>query len=79
MTDIDLKGTRRAAAVSLLDARARHGYELSKLIESPSEGKLVFHIDSLYPLRYRLEGRSWSKGSWEIPRGATPPVLPPNR
>ena len=72
MTDIDLsvfdrelkKGAAELLLLSLLDARARHGYELSKLIESRSEGKLVFHIDSLYPLLYRLEERGWIKGSW---------------
>ena len=72
MTDIDLstfdrelkKGAAELLLLSLLDARARHGYELSKLIESRSGGKLVFHIDSLYPLLYRLEERGWIKGSW---------------
>jgi transcriptional regulator len=72
MTDIDLsvfdrelkKGAAELLLLSLLDARARHGYELSKLIESRSGGRLVFHIDSLYPLLYRLEERGWIKGSW---------------
>jgi len=72
MTDIDLstfdrelkKGAAELLLLSLLDARARHGYELSKLIEARSGGRLVFHIDSLYPLLYRLEERGWIKGSW---------------
>jgi transcriptional regulator len=72
MTDIDLslfdrelkKGAAELLLLSLLDARARHGYELGKLIESRSGGRLVFHIDSLYPLLYRLEERGWIKGSW---------------
>jgi DNA-binding PadR family transcriptional regulator len=25
---------------------------------------LVFHLDSLYPLLYRLEERGWIKGTW---------------
>jgi DNA-binding PadR family transcriptional regulator len=25
---------------------------------------LTFHIDSLYPLLYRLEERGWIKGTW---------------
>jgi DNA-binding PadR family transcriptional regulator len=37
---------------------------LSKLIESRSSGQLKFHIDSLYPLLYRLEERGWIKGAW---------------
>jgi PadR family transcriptional regulator, regulatory protein PadR len=72
MTDIDLagfdrelkKGAAELLLLSLLEARARHGYELSKLIESRSGGRLVFHIDSLYPLLYRLEERDWIKGTW---------------
>ena len=42
----------------------RHGYDLSKLIEARSGGHLKFHIDSLYPLLYRLEERGWIKGTW---------------
>ena len=50
--------------LSLLDARPRHGYELSKLIRARSGGALTFHIDSLYPLLYRLEERGWIRGAW---------------
>ena len=58
------KGSAELLILSLLDARPRHGYELSKLIESRSSGQLIFHIDSLYPLLYRLEERGWIKGTW---------------
>jgi len=72
MTDIDSrtldrelkKGSAELLILSVLDARPRHGYELSKLIERRSEGKLVFHVDSLYPLLYRLEERGWIAGAW---------------
>ena len=50
--------------LGLLEARPRHGYELSKLIHSRSDGQLTFHIDSLYPLLYRLEERGWIEGKW---------------
>ncbi len=43
---------------------AVHGYELSKLIDARSGGAVKFHIDSLYPLLYRLEERGWIKGKW---------------
>ena len=63
--DRDLKkGSAELLILSLLQARARHGYELSKLIHSRSGGQLSFHIDSLYPLLYRLEERGWIKGTW---------------
>jgi len=72
MTDIDLpaldrelkKGAAELLLLSVLEARPRHGYELGKLIETRSGGRLVFHLDSLYPLLYRLEERGWIKGSW---------------
>jgi PadR family transcriptional regulator len=63
--DRELKrGSAELLIVSLLDARPRHGYELSKLIHARSGGRLTFHIDSLYPLLYRLEERGWIKGTW---------------
>jgi transcriptional regulator len=58
------KGSAQLLILSLLDARPRHGYELSKLIHTRSGGELTFHIDSLYPLLYRLEERGWIKGTW---------------
>jgi PadR family transcriptional regulator PadR len=58
------KGSAELLILSLLDARPRHGYELSKLINARSGGELTFHIDSLYPLLYRLEERGWIKGAW---------------
>ena len=63
--DRELKrGSAELLILSLLDARPRHGYDLSKLIEARSDGHLKFHIDSLYPLLYRLEERGWIKGAW---------------
>src|SRR5215813_3249709 len=63
--DRELKrGSAELLILSLLDARPRHGYELSKLIHARSGGQLTFHIDSLYPLLYRLEERGWIKGAW---------------
>jgi transcriptional regulator len=63
--DRELKrGSAELLILSLLDARPRHGYDLSKLIETRSGGELKFHIDSLYPLLYRLEERGWIRGTW---------------
>jgi PadR family transcriptional regulator PadR len=63
--DRELKrGSAELLILSLLDARPRHGYELSKVIHARSGGQLTFHIDSLYPLLYRLEERGWLKGAW---------------
>lgn len=72
MTDIDArmldrelkKGSAELILLSILEARARHGYEISKLIETRSRGQLKFHLASLYPLLYRLEERGWIHGRW---------------
>jgi PadR family transcriptional regulator, regulatory protein PadR len=58
------KGPAELLILSLLDARPRHGYELCKAIEARSGGNITFHIDSLYPLLYRLEEREWIQGTW---------------
>ena len=65
MLDRELKkGSAELLLLSLVEARPRHGYEISKLIETRSGGRLKFHIASLYPLLYRLEERSWIQGTW---------------
>ena len=58
------KGSAEFIILSLVEHEPRHGYELSKLIESRSDGALKFHVASLYPLLYRLEKRGWIKGQW---------------
>jgi DNA-binding PadR family transcriptional regulator len=50
--------------LALLDGRARHGYELAKLIETESDSKLQFHVASLYPMLYRLERKGLVEGKW---------------
>ena len=50
--------------LALLEARPRHGYEISKLIEQRSGGAVRFYVASLYPLLYRLEKRGWIEGRW---------------
>src|SRR5229473_7521108 len=50
--------------LSLVEARPRHGYEISKLIEQRSGGAVRFYVASLYPLLYRLEKRGWVQGRW---------------
>ena len=58
------KGSAELLILSLVEARPRHGYEISKLIETKSDGVLRFHVASLYPLLYRLEKRGWIDGRW---------------
>jgi PadR family transcriptional regulator PadR len=65
MLDRELKkGSAELLILSLVEDRARHGYEISKLIEERSGGALRFNVASLYPLLYRLEKRGWIQGRW---------------
>ncbi len=58
------KGSAELLILSLLEDRARHGYDIAKLIETRSGGSLSFRVTSLYPLLYRLEGRGLIEGRW---------------
>jgi len=58
------KGSAEMLVLSLLEERARHGYEIAKLIEERSGGVLTFHAASLYPLLYRMEARRMIHGRW---------------
>ncbi len=58
------KGSAELLVLSLVEHRARHGYEIGKLIDERSEGQIRFKAASLYPLLYRLEHRGWIQGKW---------------
>ena len=64
--DRELKrGSAEMMILSLVEDRARHGYEILKLLEERSEGLLKFHIGSVYPILYRLEKRGLMQGEAE--------------
>ncbi|HET7564169.1 MAG TPA: PadR family transcriptional regulator [Gemmatimonadaceae bacterium] len=58
------RGSAEFLILSLLEHESRHGYDLSRLIESRSDGVLHFHVASLYPMLYRMERRGWIEGRW---------------
>jgi PadR family transcriptional regulator PadR len=58
------KGSAELLILSLVGARARHGYDIAQLIEQRSSGALRFNAASLYPLLYRLERAGWIEGRW---------------
>jgi DNA-binding PadR family transcriptional regulator len=47
-----------------LEQEQHHGYEIGKLIERRSGGKLQFQASSLYPILCRLEERGLIAGRW---------------
>jgi PadR family transcriptional regulator PadR len=65
---VDTKALQKTSAemvvLALVEEHARHGYELAKLIESRSDGRMEFHVASLYPMLYRMEGKGWVEGRW---------------
>ena len=58
------KGSTELLILALLEARPRHGYQIGKLIEEGSSGRLTFRIGSLYPVLVRLEARGLISGRW---------------
>ena len=58
------KGSAELLVLTFLEARPRHGYEIGKLIEAHSQGRIVFRIGSLYPILSRLEDRDLIAGRW---------------
>jgi transcriptional regulator len=58
------KGSTEMLVLSLIESRPRHGYEIGKLIEERSGGRLTFALPTLYPTLLRLENRGWIKGRW---------------
>ena len=65
MFSADLKrGSTELLILALIEDRPRHGYEIGKLIEARSGGRLTYSIPSLYPTLCRLEERGLIKGRW---------------
>jgi PadR family transcriptional regulator PadR len=58
------KGSTEMLVLSLIEERPRHGYEIGKLIEQRSGGRLRFALPTLYPTLLRLENRGWIRGRW---------------
>lgn len=65
MFNAELKrGSLELMILATLENRARHGYEIGKLLEKRSDGRLEFRISTLYSALYRMEERGWIKGRW---------------
>lgn len=65
MFSADLKrGSLDLLVLSALDQRPRHGYQIGKIIEERSQGKVRLAVSTLYSSLYRLEDRGWIRGRW---------------
>ena len=58
------KGSAEVLVLGVLRERARHGYEIARVIEDRSGGDIVFHSATLYPTLYRLERKGLITGQW---------------
>jgi len=58
------RGSAELLVLALLEEPERHGYEIAQLITARSDGTITFHVTSLYPTLYRLEGKGLIEGRW---------------
>ena len=58
------RGSLELLILALVEHRARHGYEIARLIEERSQGAISFRVASLYPTLYRLEDKGLLEGRW---------------
>ena len=58
------RGSAELLILAILEDGQRHGYEIARQIERRSRGAISFHVASLYPMLYRLEGRGLIEGRW---------------
>ena len=58
------RGSAELLILALLDERARHGYDIARLIDERSAGAISFYTASLYPTLYRLEDKGLIDGRW---------------
>jgi PadR family transcriptional regulator len=58
------KGSAELVILAVVEHEGHHGYEIAKLIEQRTDGRLRFTLASLYSTLYRLEERGWLKGRW---------------
>src|SRR5437763_14257859 len=58
------RGSAEILILALPKPPQRHGYEIGRLIDEPSDGAISFHVVSLYPTLYRLEDKGLIEGRW---------------
>lgn len=58
------KGSAETLILALLEEGPRHGYDLARLIDDRTRGRLTFHVANVYTSLYRLERASLIAGRW---------------
>ena len=67
-----VRGTVVPVVLSLLSDRAMYGYEIVKIVDARSNGRLRFKEGTLYPTLHRLEGDRWIKATWRTAKSGKP-------
>lgn len=60
-----VKGTFVPVILSLLKDRPMYGYEMVKLVNARTGGRLEWREGTLYPTLHRLEGEGRIKATWQ--------------
>ena len=58
------KGSAETLILALLEDGSQHGYELARLIDARTGGRLSFHVANVYTSLYRLERAGLIAGRW---------------
>ena len=59
-----VRGSVVPIVLSLLRERAMYGYELVKLVNARTNGRLEWKEGTLYPTLHQLEARGFVRGQW---------------
>lgn len=58
------KGSAETLILALLEDGPHHGYELARMIDDRTKGRLTFHVANVYTSLYRLERSGLIAGRW---------------
>jgi PadR family transcriptional regulator, regulatory protein PadR len=59
-----IKGSIVPAVLALLRERPMYGYEMVKLVNARTNGKLQWREGTLYPALHKLEAQGWVSARW---------------
>jgi len=60
-----IRGSVVPIVLSLLEERARYGYEIVKVVDARTNGLLQWREGTLYPTLHRLEGQGLVRAKWQ--------------
>jgi PadR family transcriptional regulator PadR len=64
-----IKGSMAPAILSLLSQRPMYGYEMVKLVDARTGGKLLWRQGTLYPALHKLESDGLITANWSSAAG----------